>query len=60
MLQQITYLVQQMSDLLLLFPTDYSSIVIYWLYAATNILPSVIDMWPIFIGSKKLIIRCNR
>ncbi|KAF3623059.1 putative glycerol-3-phosphate 2-O-acyltransferase 6-like [Capsicum annuum] len=43
MLQQINYLVQQMSDLFLWFPIDYSSVATGWLYVTTDKLPGAID-----------------
>ncbi|PHT67461.1 hypothetical protein T459_26948 [Capsicum annuum] len=43
MLQQIKYLVQQISDLFLLFPTDYSSVVTVQLCVASDKIPGAID-----------------
>ncbi|PHU29742.1 hypothetical protein BC332_01835 [Capsicum chinense] len=39
----ITFLVQQMSDLFLLFPMDYSSVATGWLYITTDNLPGAKD-----------------
>ena len=43
MLQQIPYLVQQISNLFLLFTIHYSSSATGWLYAATDNLPGATD-----------------
>ncbi|PHT74095.1 hypothetical protein T459_21372 [Capsicum annuum] len=60
MLQQISYLVQQISDLLETIKIDFSSVAPGWLYFATNNIPGATDEYSIFIVSNGLLICCNR